>query len=214
MEWLSDDPTYLAAALGVLALAFFVALRVTQQGKYLVWALIALGLAGAVVVVERLWVTDNERIEQVVYALGRDVATSDAKGVLSLLTENIQYGESDRTLSRGPLVRAFIQSGLEHTRFDFVRIRHLTTHANPQSRRGSAEFQTIIGGSHEQGGVNYNFAAVDIGWSLGLEEKGPGVWKVNRITPTRIPSNVVLPQPAGDSGRNAPRIEFRSLGRR
>ena len=38
--------------------------RVTQQGKYLVWALTALGLAVAVVVIERMWVTDNERIER------------------------------------------------------------------------------------------------------------------------------------------------------
>ena len=38
MEFLSEDPTYLAGGLGLLARPFLVALRVTQQGKYLVWA--------------------------------------------------------------------------------------------------------------------------------------------------------------------------------
>ena len=74
MTYLSEDPTYLAGGLLLLAGAFLVALKVTQQGKYLIRAGIALGLGLVVVVVEWLWVTDNERIEQVVYDLRRAVS--------------------------------------------------------------------------------------------------------------------------------------------
>ena len=45
MTFLSEDPTYVAGALGVLAGAFLIALRVTQQGKYLIWALSVAGIS-------------------------------------------------------------------------------------------------------------------------------------------------------------------------
>src|SRR4051794_20690928 len=67
MESLSEDPTYLAGGLGLVALMLLVALRVTQQGRYLIRALIVLGLAAAVLVIEHFWFTDAERIEGVVY---------------------------------------------------------------------------------------------------------------------------------------------------
>ena len=80
MTNLSEDPTYLAGGLLLLAGVFLVALNITQQGKYLVRAGIMLGLAFVVVAVEWFWVTDNERIEQVVYALRQAVLHSDADG--------------------------------------------------------------------------------------------------------------------------------------
>ena len=43
MTYLLEDPTYLAGGLLLLAGAFLVALKVTQQGKYLVRAGIAWG---------------------------------------------------------------------------------------------------------------------------------------------------------------------------
>ena len=43
MTYLSEDPTFLAGFFLVLAGAFLAALKVTQQGKYLVRAGIALG---------------------------------------------------------------------------------------------------------------------------------------------------------------------------
>lgn len=64
MTYLSEDPTFLAGFFLVLAGAFLAALKVTQQGKYLVRAGIALGLGLVVFVVDWLWVTDTERIER------------------------------------------------------------------------------------------------------------------------------------------------------
>ena len=88
-------------------------MRVTQQGKYLVWALSSLGLAMTVLLVERFWVTDNERIERVVYDLRRAVMTSDAEAVLKHLTPDVQYvqhgtalpGEATRELIRNQPVQ-------------------------------------------------------------------------------------------------------------
>src|SRR4051794_17723170 len=107
MTMLSEDPTYLAGALLLLAGAFAVALRLTQQGKYLVWALSAVGLALAVLAIERFWVTDSERIERVVYDLRRAVLASDAEGVLKHLTPDVQYLQNG-TLLPGAATRELI----------------------------------------------------------------------------------------------------------
>ena len=91
MIYLSEDPTYLAGGLFLLAGLFAVALKVTQQGKYLVRAGIAVALALVVIVVEWVWVTDNERIENVVYAVRAAVLKSDVDGVLALLAPDVLY---------------------------------------------------------------------------------------------------------------------------
>ena len=67
MTYLSEDPTYLTGSLLLLAGVFLIALRVTQQGKYLIATAMSLVFALVVVIVEWMWVTDNERIEKVVY---------------------------------------------------------------------------------------------------------------------------------------------------
>ena len=145
MTFLSEDPTYLAGALGVLAGAFLIALRVTQQGKYLIWALGSLGLAMTVLLVERFWVTDNERIERVVYDLRRAVLASDAEAVLKHLTPDVQYVQHGTSLP-GESTRELIRTNLSHATFDFVYIRELQTSAGRQTRRGKAEFRIYAKG--------------------------------------------------------------------
>jgi len=186
MTYLSEDPTYLAAGFLLLAGVFLIALKVTQQGKYLVRAGIALGLGLAVVVVEWLWVTDNERIEQVVYDLGRAVLNSDAEGVIAHLSPKVQYLQGDTALSE-EATRALIRVNLSHAHFEFVRISDLHASAMRQARRGTAEFRVFVRGS-----LSGSMGTVDGGtsvtaWSLGFQETEPGVWKVNRISPISIP---------------------------
>ena len=208
MEYLSEDPTYLAGGLGLLGLAFLIALRVTQQGTFLAWMLAAWGLALAVIVIERVWVTDNERIEQVVYDLRRAVAASDANGVLAHLTPDVQYAAAARArensrfvlrnvnLITGAATRAFIEQQLQECQFDFVRVSQLQTHAGRQSRRGTAEFRVVTAGRFR--GMP---ASGPTDWSLGFVETSPGVWKVDRITPTALPNDIALEATGGVSPR-------------
>ncbi len=186
MTHLSDDPTYLAGGLILLAGAFLIALKLTQQGKYLVHAGIALGLAILVVAVERLWVTDNERIEQVVYELRDAVLNSDAEGVLSHMTPNVQLLRGDTALSAEE-TRAMIRANLSRVQFDFVRISELQTSVGHQSRRGQAEFRVFTKGRRNSSSSMTTLDTAVTTWSLGFQETEPGVWKVNRISPTTIP---------------------------
>jgi len=195
MTYLSEDPTYLTAGFLLLAGAFLVALKVTQQGKYLVRAGIALGLGLAVVVVEWLWVTDNERIEQVVYDLRRAVLNSDAEGVFAHLAPNVQYLQGDTALSEDA-TRALIRVNLNHTRFEFVRISDLHTSTMRQARRGTAEFRVFTRGSRSSSMGTVDGGTSVTSWSLGFQETEPGVWKVNRISSISIP-RWILAFPSG-----------------
>ena len=187
MTNLSEDPTYLAGGLLLVAGAFLVALNITQQGKYLVRAGIILGLALLVVVSEWFWVTDNERIEEVVYALRKAVLNSDAEGVL---VQMCLMFSSCRPIQRfwEDATREMIRASLSHAAFEFVRISDLQISVGQQSRRGQAEFRVFTRGRlHSSPGVAELATAVTT-WSLGFQETAPGLWKVSRISPVSMPS--------------------------
>ena len=190
MTYLSEDPTVLAGVFLLLAGAFAVALRVTQQGKYLIRALVALGLAVLVVVVEWLWVTDNERIEQVVYDLRQSVLNADVEGVLAHLAPNVLYTLGDTALD-GEGTRALIRANLSDAQFELIRISGLQTAAGQQTRRGTAQFRVVAKGSLHTSLAQVNIYTANSAWSLGFQETEPGIWKVNRITPVDLPPDVL-----------------------
>jgi ketosteroid isomerase-like protein len=156
-------------------------------------------------VIEWLWVTDNERIEQVVYDLRRAVANSDVEGVLAHMAPNVQYVRGDTALS-GEATRALIRDNLSQARFDFIRISHLETNAGQQSRRGTAGFRVFAKGTLHLTQATMNIGTADSVWSLGFQETAPGVWKVNRITPVQIPNGALLVFGSGSSDRS--RVSF------
>src|SRR5207248_744691 len=139
-EYLSEDASYLAGSLAILAACFLIAMRVTQQGKFLVWAGVALAAAVLVVGIEWVWVTDNERIERVVYDLARAVEASDAPAALGFMTDDVQLVQKGFTLP-GAATRALVEWRVANTHFDFVRVTHLVARAGEQSRRGTADFR-------------------------------------------------------------------------
>jgi hypothetical protein len=190
MTYLSEDPTYLAGGLLLLAGAFLVGLNVSQQGKYLIRAAIALGLALAVVAIEWFWVTDNERIEQVVYALRDAVLKTDADGVLVHMAPNVQYLQADTALSEDA-TRTMIKASLSHAEFEVVRITDLQTSVGEQSRRGQAEFRVFARGHLGSSPGAPEFGTAITTWSLGFQETAPHVWKVSRISPVSLPAGVL-----------------------
>ncbi len=192
MEFLSEDPTSLVSGLGVVAVASLIALRVTQRGKFLLAAAVSLALALVVVVIERAWVTQGERIALVVEDLRRAVEASDVEGVTRHLTPDVQFVQGDRTVGSA-MTRAFLRSTLENAGLDFVRVSGLTTAAFPQSRRGTAEFRVMAKGSLKTQVGTAPIGSAGSEWSLGFQETSPDVWKVNRITPISVPRGMATP---------------------
>jgi hypothetical protein len=210
MEFLSEDATYLILGFGAAAAAFLLALRITQQGKFLIWALGALGLAVLAFLIEQLWVTDSERVERVVYALRTAVVASDAPAVIAHLTPDVEYAQGEQTLIEGEAVFAFIRTQLGITHFDTVRITRIVTRAGRQSGRGSAEFRVLASGTYSPG-MTMTFSAALLDFSLGFRETEPHVWKVERIALTRAPAEV--PTPGGAPPATRLRFPFGPGGR-
>lgn len=207
MSWLSEDPWPLVGILVVVAVGFLIALGMTQQGKYLIRALIVLGLAVVVVVVEQFWVTERERIEAVVYDLAAAVERSDPAAVLAHMTPDVTITQHGRTIGgrAGAAVgrfvpglteditnpaRAIIRGTVQTTRFDFLRITNITSVAGRQTGRGRADFRVYGSGSFS----SFNFATPTSGtdWSLGFRQVDDR-WMVESITATRLPGNYEIP---------------------
>ena len=202
MTYLSEDPTLLAGFLLLLAGGFVVALRVTQQGKYLFRAAIAAAVAATVVAVEWAWVTDNERIEQVVYGLRKAVANSDVEGVLGYMTPDVMYLKGDVALE-GDATQGLIRANLGNARFEIVQVSGLETSVAEQARRGTATFRVFAKGTLDTSLAPVPFGTANSSWSLGLRETERGVWKVYRITPVQFP-NGALAVPGGGRDPRSP----------
>ncbi len=188
MYYLIEDPTFILIALGVAALGLLVALQVTQQGKFLIWAVSLLGVGAVLFGVERLVVTDSERVEAVVYKLADGVRDSDVEAVEALLTPEVTLSRRNET--EGIIKLRTLLPLLRRVRFDFLKVRQLQTQAGSQTKRGSAEFKVTASGVADPGGSfgsDQTFAAANTEWSLGFREVAPKVWKITRITAINLP---------------------------
>lgn len=207
MSWLSEDPSPLAGTLVVVAVGFLIAMGMTQQGKHLIRALIALGLAAGIVAVEYFWVTERERVEAVVYDLGAAVRRSDADAVLGYMTPDVTISQMGRTIGGRPGLaperfvpglpegvlnpaRAVIRGTVQSARFDILSISRVNAHAGQQTGRGRADFRVFAAGSF--GSFNFGTPTSGTDWSLGFR-KVDDRWMVESITATRLPGNYEIP---------------------
>jgi ketosteroid isomerase-like protein len=189
MNFLTEDASYLLIGLGVAALGCLLALKMTQQGKFLVCALGLLVLAGVVFGFEHFWVTDAERVEKVVYDLASAVQASDVERIKIHLDEQVTIGTKDRTMDGSAPLR-LIFSLLQNSHFDYVKVGQLTTSVGSQTKMGKAEFKVTAAGIIEEGGTQHLLGTAGSEWDLGFREKSPGVWKVTRITAITVPREV------------------------
>lgn len=211
MRYLIEDPWPLMTVCGVVAAACLIALKVTQQGKFLIAAAVAAVLAGLAWTVDALVVTDAERVESVVYRMAEAVrkvhpgpapdadagtapAEPDVGPVFELLTRDVTLESGERALP-SLLSRTLIQSELKNTKFDFVNVSQVEVQVAPQSRTAQARFRVHAGGTTERGSVRFNFLTDGQGtdWEFGLRETEPQTWKIMRITAIRLPRQANLP---------------------
>ena len=126
-----------------------------------------------VVVVEWIWVTDNERIEKVVYDVRAAVLKSDADGVLAHLAPNVMYQQGETALT-SDATRALIRTNVSNVHLEFARISELRTSVGQQTRRGIAEFRVFTrGGLKTSSNVSEGMTTMTA-WSLGFPGNGTG----------------------------------------
>ncbi len=183
MHYLSEDPWPLVAVLGAVALGFVVAWKITGDGKYMLRAGIAAGLALLVLGIERIWVTDAERIEAVVTDLARAVRESDADGLLAHFTPEVEVTLEDNSL--GTPDPTLVRRELQNVAFHRIAVSNLVAEASTHTKLGKATFGAMIVGTYSSPMTRQSFGD-RTEWDLGFEETEPGVWKVTRITPMRL----------------------------
>ncbi len=193
-HYLGENPWYLVGGLGLVAAGFLIALRVTQDGRHLIRALAAIGLAALVLVVEQVWVTEAERIEWVVHDLADAVSRSDGDRVLALMDDHVSFSMKGNNLGK-ELDVAAIREALKDVTFDWLHVSHLSTSAGEQTRRGTAEFRVGVSGTYQMSQMSQaarNFAAPGTEWSLGFRKTPSGDWKILRITALAVPPYAML----------------------
>ena len=142
-----------------------------------------------VVLIEWMWVTDNERIEKVVQDVRTAVLNSDAEAVLAHLTPDVSYSDSD-TSGKPEATRALIRTYLSNIHLEFVRVSDLKTSVGQQTRRGTAEFRVFAKGGYKTASNLSEGRTVVSAWSLGFQETEPGVWRIYRISPIALPDGI------------------------
>jgi ketosteroid isomerase-like protein len=188
MYFVAENPWPLLAVFGLIGLGFLVALRVTQDGRYLIRALVALGLAAVALIVEQLWVTDAERIEAVVRELADAVRRSDTEAALALMDDHVGFGIRNQSIS-DELDLSLIRIVLRDVKFDWLHLSRLSASAGKQTHMGQAEFKVNAGGTYQG---SHNFVGLSE-WSLGFRRTPDGAWKITRITATKLPPYAMLP---------------------
>lgn len=195
MHYVLEDPWPIVTICGIVAVASLIALRVSQQGKFLIIALAALAIGLGEFAIERLWVTDAERIEDVVIGLARDVQYNDPDSALARLTLDVVLSVRNASLE-GEKARDSIAFGIKQTHFDIISISKLEVNVQTLARHGTAEFKALTAGRFGVDMIQSEFPPNTTDWSLGFEETSPGVWKVDRINLTRSPRGFIgIPQP-------------------
>jgi hypothetical protein len=189
--YLAENPWPLVVFFSLIGAGFLVAMRVTQDGRHLVRAMIALGLAGAVLVVDAVWVTEAERIEAVVRELADAVRRSDADAAAAVLDEPLSFGIRNLSISE-ELDFSTLSIVLRDVKFDWLHVSRLSANAGEQTHRGTAEFRVNTGGTYTNQGTGHNFIGLSE-WSLGFRRTPEGAWKVTRITATKLPPYAMLP---------------------
>lgn len=210
MHYLVENPWPLMTACGAFAAACLIALKVTQQGKYLIAAAVGVVLAGLAWTLDALVATDAERVETVVYQMAEAVRkvhpavdpdaspgarpAADAGPVLALLTNDATLESNERSLP-SLLSRALIKGELENTKFDFVTVSQVEVEVARQSRTARARFRVHAGGTTERSSTRFNFLTDGQGtdWEFGLRETEPNTWKIARITAIRLPRQAHIP---------------------
>ena len=142
-----------------------------------------------VVLIEWVWVTDNERIEKVVNDVRTAVLNSDAEGVLTHLTSNVTFTGPEASMTSDDTQR-LIRASVSSIHLEFAKITDLKISVGQQTRRGTAEFRVFTKGGLKSASNLAEGRTAITGWSLGFRETEPRVWKIDRISQIAQPNGI------------------------
>ncbi|RLT11868.1 MAG: hypothetical protein DWI24_06815 [Planctomycetota bacterium] len=190
--YFGENPWPIIIGLLVIAVICLALLFVTQNGRYLIRALIALSFVALLLLIDWAWKTDREKIAEVVIKIANAVNRNDIETLRGQLAPNalyLQSGQGAGVEFQSPLGNTLLRDAIDQMKFDFLSVRDLNVSAGRQTKRGKADFQVLCAGTWlpKAGGSALNFPPTSSSWSFGLQQRKDGSWLVDRITPTQLP---------------------------
>ncbi|HET6328982.1 MAG TPA: nuclear transport factor 2 family protein [Planctomycetaceae bacterium] len=162
--WFTETPWPPFLICSVVAAAFFAQWYLQRQPKQLYIALVVLALGGLVIVVERLIVTESERVENNVYALAHAFESGDAARCGEFFSP---HDEQDKAIVQGAARTVHIVGS--------IRVTDLSVQLTSAESRATSTFRAS---------ATANFNSQEIHgatrWELSWQREG-GEWKIIRI---------------------------------
>jgi len=145
MTWLFEEPWTIIIWGTIVEIGLGIALYTTGLGKYLYWMLAAAGVIGGLLLVERLVVTEREKVQIALYAAADAVERGDTEAVL-------------RHISSGkPALRERVRSELARYRVTSVSIKNdlkITLNELMSPPEARVEFHVVVTGGEKRGGFS------------------------------------------------------------
>ena len=149
---------------GAILVVILLFMAFTGRDRLLAYAALGIGLLTfAVVLCERIVVTDQEEITQTLHVLADHVANNNTQGIL------------DHISKQHPKVANRAISDMDKVKFESCRLLGTNYCIGPESENKLAEicFVVVVSGTAQQGHGTANFKV-----TLNLEEESESNWKI------------------------------------
>jgi hypothetical protein len=178
-------------ALGALALA--IAIVATGRGRLLVGIVALAAIAGLLILVERLWVTDREQVDGIIDDIARSAAREDAPGIVRHLSPDCRYGGLNRDA-----IGSLAQSVFQQFEVQRVSVSSRRTEVFPLRREAVAEFMATVRARQ----TNLDLNPYPTRWILTFSETNAGVWQIEEIQqiPAFGDNRLPMTPPTGAAG--------------
>src|SRR5262245_44627022 len=95
-HYLGEDVWPLIGLLALIALGLGIAIVATGRGRFLIGIIALACLAVLLLVIERLWVTDKERVDGIISEMAQSAVREDSAAIVRHLSPHCRYGNLDR----------------------------------------------------------------------------------------------------------------------
>src|SRR5262245_32335453 len=171
-HYVGEDVWPLIGLFAVIALGFGIAMVATGRGRFLI-GIIALGcLAVSLLVIERLWVTDKERVDGIINEMAQSALREDSAAIVRHLSLQCRYGNLDRSGIERLAAATFARVAL-----DKVSVSSRKTEVFPMRGEARVDFLAVVRGRQN----NVEFSPYPTRWIFTLVQNQHGAWEVEEI---------------------------------
>lgn len=176
MDWLkhlfAEDVWTLIWVIALLALVLLIAMVATRRSRLLIGIVSLAALAVVLLVIERLWVTDRERVDAIIDDIAQSVRQGDTEGIVRHLAPQCHYGSLDR---EG--IRRMVDSVFHTFELEKLTISSRKTELFSRRKEATAEFLAVVRAKQ----ANLESGPYPTRWTLTFTQTSTGEWQVLEI---------------------------------